>query len=213
MTDDDDTEDDTANSKRDLPKEKSSELSLPATPRGLPTFFERLRAYGNRKYYEGRKAEIEAHTGMTDALGANLRSRRDLQCEIVESEEWDEERERRRIRTQYALEDIDLEEQLEKRKHEREMARLRREDERKQQEQAPKAKRRRTSGLSDLERFREEIEQLMETGTLGSYMAIAEEFRQRLIEERGGEEYLTEEDKRRIELAFEIARRRQESKG
>jgi len=213
MTDDDDIEDDTSGSKRDLTKPKSSEPSLPAAPRGLPTFFERIRAYGNRKYYEARKAEIEAHTGMTDALGDNLRSRRGLQCEVVESEEWDEERERERIRATYAREDIELNESLEEAKHEAELARLRREEELKQAKQRGKVKQQRPSGPSRLERFREDIEQLMETGTLGSFMAIAEEYRQELIAERGGEEHLTEKDKENIELAFEHARRCQESKG
>jgi len=207
---DDDKDDDAPETKRGLTKPKSSEPSLPAAPRGLPTVFERLRAYRNRKYYESRQAEIEGHTGMTEALDENLRARGNLQRRMIESEEWDEERERKRIRAEYALEDIELDESLKQTKHEAELARLRREAE---LQQAQQPKQRRPSGPSHLERFRDEIEQLMETGTLGSYMAIAEEYRRKLIEERGGEEYLTEEDRRRIELAFEIARRREESKG
>ena len=63
------------------------------------------------------------------------------------------------------------------------------------------------------EAFRRDAEQILNYGAAGKYMGIAEEYRAKVIKERGGEQNLTYEDKERIELVFELARRHQESKG
>ena len=207
--DDDDAHDDAPDPKRGVKKRESAALTLPAAPPGLPTVVERMRAYGRRRYYDSRKAEIESHTGMTDALSGNLSARRALQREIMESEQWDEERERKRIRGAHALEDIEHEEELAEREHQRAVDRKRRERELRQLDAPPQKPARATRE----ERVREEISQIMERGAYGKFVAIAMEFRDILIEKRGGIENLTDEDWERIELAFEHARRSQESKG
>lgn len=66
--------------------------------------------------------------------------------------------------------------------------------------------------VSAEERFRQRAEQIVTYGSTGRFMPISEEWRIKLIAQRGGEEHLTDEDRERIELLFAEARRLEESK-
>jgi hypothetical protein len=60
---------------------------------------------------------------------------------------------------------------------------------------------------------RKQAKQILNHGSTGRFVPIAEEYRAELIDKRGGVEHLTDEDNERIELMFELAHHKQESKG
>jgi hypothetical protein len=207
MGKDDNAEREKLPAKTEIVERSRSQVELPAAPRGMPNIVERMRSYADRKYYGARTAEIEAHTGMTHALGENLRARTDLQRTMIESEEWNEDVERKRIRTQYALEDMELDAAVERRKHELDMEARQREAER---NPPPHKHNRDKSRRND---FRAEAENILRHGNAGPHLREAKAAVDALIEERGGDHNLTDDDRTHIEMLYEVAQRKDFSKG
>jgi hypothetical protein len=145
---------------------------------------------------------------MTQALGENLRAQTNLQRAIIESEEWNEEAERKRIRTQYTIEDMEFDAAIERRRHELEMEARQRELER--NPPTPHKPKRDKSQRND---FRTEAENILRHGNAGPHLREAKTAVDALIEERGGEHNLTDDDRARIEMLYEVARRKDFSKG
>jgi hypothetical protein len=205
---DDDGERDKPAAKTELVVRPHTQVQLPAAPAGMTNLRARMRAHADRKYYESRTAEVKAHTDMTHALGENLRAQTNLQGAILESEEWNEDIERKRIRTEYAIEDMDLDAALERRRHELEMEARQRELERNPPK--PHKPNRDKPQRND---FRTEAENILRHGNAGPHLREAKAAVDALIEERGGEHNLTDDDRAHIEMLYEVARRKDFSKG
>lgn len=186
------------------PSRSSDQLvdRMPKAPRGLPNFIERIRSVADKKYYQFKADEINAHTNMTNALRENLQARDGLKQAIVESEEWNEQLERKRIRTTYEIEDMELDANLERRKHELALDAHRRQVEYDRLVNPPKSEKPRKKD------FRAEAEEMLKYGNAGPNLRAAHQVIEELIKERGGEDKLTEEDRERIELLIETARRK-----
>jgi len=86
------------------------------------------------------------------------------------------------------------------------------EQQKRRREEAGNKQPRTSSQQSAEDVFRAQAEQILQHGATGRFIPIAEEMRQKLIDERGGEENLTDADREHIELMFEHARRKEESK-
>lgn len=191
---------------------------------GPVTFLDRLVLYRREVVLRAQAAVARAYADVQRQTKEASKEQRALEEELIHNEQWNPEVVRKRYERMYQAEDEEIEhnhrlgqlrrqDELEEREHQLENARRRREIERKQLERQAQGGAKRSSRATAEDAFRQEAEQIMEHGVSGRFLPIAEEFRQQLIHKRGGEEYLTDEDKERIERVFEAARRREESKG
>ena len=173
-----------------------------------PPFWERMRSYSRRKLFEARTKEVEAFTELTHALNIQEQAAHSLERTRLRSAEWDEETERKRIRTNYALEDIDLDEALEQRQHEQELARRRREA-----ELNPPEPPQTNHGPTREEQLRNLADDVLQYGTTGRASKVAEQKIADFIASRGGEESLSDEDRENIAQLRAEALRLDQSKG
>ncbi len=171
-------------------------------------FWERAWSNSRRRLFEASAKEVAAFTELTEALDAQEQAAHALERTRLKSAEWDEEVERKRIRTNYALEDIDLDEALAQRRHEQAMARRRREAELNPPE-PPEQK----HGPTREEQLQRLADDVLQYGTTGRASKIAEQKIADFIASRGGEESLSDEDRENIAQLRAEALRLDQSKG
>lgn len=224
MSEDDEQERPTRLTRGDLAQ--AGDIPLDAS--GVSTWRERGRLRAHERLAAAQTAVARAKEKLNTAIAAYLESQQAVHEQFERNELWHANIDvvRRRIQDEYDAEDHQravrrLERQLELAEAEQRaaeaeaqleatQARLdaekQRRDEKKNGQHAPKRPSREDS-------FRQEAELIKEHGVSGRFLPIAEAIRQELIAARGGEEYLTEEDRERIERIFALARRYEESKG
>lgn len=191
-----------------------------------PTWLERGRLWANERLSKAQTQALEAKQQLHAAAASFLRSQENLQEEIERHQHWKSNIDaiRERVRGEFDAEEDErairraerrkrlAEIEREAKKAEGELATIEAqiEADRRRREANPLGDSRPISTAEDI--FRLRVEQILNHGSVGRFMPIADEYRTKLIVERGGEEQLTDDDRARIELIFELARRQQESK-
>ena len=166
---------------------------------------QRLTAYKKKLVAKSLQELIDAETAVVDAGTRNLHSKVSYGSAVVALTEFDEVRERNKIKKTYDIEEanqgVELANSMDahaEAEHQAELASIRRAEDLEKAKNPPNKSEKRKRPTSDPEA---EFDDILNYGVEGKNASIAERAIAKFIKQKGGEEALTEEDRENIRMA------------